>query len=79
MGGVPHKPFSNRHGYTGQPREITIREDAPENLRHFVLDKAVELGLGPGGLRDIICSILHVRPNPSNWSAYPNIWARSRA
>ena len=75
MGGIPRKPFSKRHGYSGQPREITIREDAPENLRHFVLDKAVELGLGPDGLRDIICSILHVRPDPSNWSEYPNIWS----
>ena len=77
MAGIPHKPFSKRHGYSGQPREITIREDAPESLRHFVLDKAVELGLGPSGLRGIACSVLHVRPEPSNWSEYPNIWGEA--
>ena len=70
----PRKPFSRRHGYSGQPREITIREDAPENLRHFVLDTAVELGLGPYALRDDACAVLHVRPDPGNWSAYPNVW-----
>ncbi len=70
----PRKPFSRRHGYSGQPREITIREDAPENLRHFVLDTAVELGLGPYALRDDACAMLHVRPDPGNWSAYPNVW-----
>jgi hypothetical protein len=74
MAGTPRKPFSKRYGYSGQPREITIREDAPENLRHFILDRAVELGLGPSGLRDIACSVLRTRPNPNNWSEYPNVW-----
>jgi len=68
------KPFSKRRGYAGQPREITVREDAPEALRHFVLDTAIQMGLGPQALRDIACSLLHVRPDPFNWSAYPNVW-----
>jgi hypothetical protein len=51
-----------------------VREDAPESLRYFVLNKAEELGLRPGAFRDIACSVLEQRPDPSNWSAYPNIW-----
>jgi hypothetical protein len=40
-------PFSRRHGYSGQAQEITIREDAPESLRAFVLSRAEHLGLRP--------------------------------
>jgi hypothetical protein len=69
-----HKPFSKRHGYPGQAREITIREDAPENLRYFVLQTGIDLGLGPHALREDACTVLHARPDPSNWSAYPNVW-----
>ncbi|MGA2260649.1 MAG: hypothetical protein ABSH28_04345 [Acidobacteriota bacterium] len=68
------KPFSKRHGFTVQPPEIKIREDAPENLRHFVLQIAIELGLGPSDLRECACAVLHVRPDPNNWSEYPNVW-----
>ena len=44
--------FSKRHGFIGRPPEIKIGEDAPENLRHFVLEIAIELGLGPSDLRE---------------------------
>jgi hypothetical protein len=71
---MAQSPFSKRHGYTGQPKEITIREDAPENLRRFVLQTAVESDLGPSEIRDITCAVLELRPDPSNWSEYPNIW-----
>jgi hypothetical protein len=43
----PKKPFSKRFGYHSPPKEITVWEDAPENLRHFVLDTAVEMRFGP--------------------------------
>lgn len=72
----PKKPFSKRHGYT-QPKEITVWEDAPESLRHFVLETAVEMGYGPYPLRDAICSVLRTRPDPSNWSEYPNVWGEA--
>jgi hypothetical protein len=68
------QPFSKRHRYSGGPKEITIREDAPENLRYFMLETAVELGLGPNPLRDIVCRVLRRPPDSSNWSEYPNIW-----
>jgi hypothetical protein len=29
------KPFSKRHGFGGQPAEITIREDAPAEAQIF--------------------------------------------
>jgi hypothetical protein len=67
-------PFSRRHGYSGQVQEITIREDAPESLRFFVLSLAERLGLTPSPFRDITCFVLEERPDPSNWSPYPNIW-----
>jgi hypothetical protein len=70
----PKKPFSKRYGYKAQPKEIAVWEDAPESLRHFVLDTAVEMGYGPHSLRDAVCSVLHTRPDPGNWSEYPNVW-----
>src|SRR5262245_60330604 len=70
----PSKPFSKRHGYSGQPREISIREDAPENLRHFVLETASELGVGTHTMRSEMCSMLHLRPDPNNWSE-GNVWS----
>jgi hypothetical protein len=72
------KPFSKRHGYRSMPKEITVREAAPESLRNFVLEKAREMGLGPSEIRSLICSVVHVRPDPNNWSEYPNIWSEAQ-
>ena len=52
-------------------------ENAPETLRHFVLHTASELEFGPYPLRETICSVLHVRPDPYNWSEYPNVWGEA--
>ena len=73
----PKKPFSKRYGYKSPSKDITVWQDAPENLRHFVLDKALEMGYRPYSLRDAICSVLHVRPDPGNWSEYPNVWSEA--
>jgi len=54
------KPFSKRHGYAGVPKEITVRESAPENLRYFLREKARELGLDPD---EIVCHVLHEMPD----------------
>jgi AbiJ N-terminal domain 4 len=75
----PKGLFSRRYGYAGQPQEITVREEAPEKLRFFVLNEATERGLKPSGSRSIICSVLEERPDPSNWSEYPNIWGEVEA
>lgn len=60
--------FSRRNRYTGAAKEITIREDAPEALRVTVLETSRELGWRPGRLRSIICRVLRVRPDESNFS-----------
>lgn len=65
--------FSRRHGYNPPDAEITVREDAPENLRGVVVDLAYECGFSPKPLRRIVCRVLRVAPDPNNWSEYPNI------
>jgi hypothetical protein len=70
---APHS-FSRRNNYTGAAKEITIREEAPEGLRVTVLETARQLGWGPSSIRDVLCSVLRVRPDQGNWSEYPNIW-----
>jgi hypothetical protein len=68
------EPFSKRNQYTGAAKAISVREDAPQGLRFAVLEVARELGWGPSALRDTVCRVLRVRPDPGNWSEYPNIW-----
>src|ERR1039458_8357427 len=71
---APSSRFRSAIGYRSQPKDITVWEDAPESLRAFVLDTEVEMGYRPHPLRDAICSVLHTRPSPGNWSEYPNVW-----
>lgn len=66
--------FSKRHGY--RPSEeppITVREDAPPDFRVAMIQIAYEFGMGPKAVRDIVCRVLRVRPDPGNWSEYPNV------
>jgi hypothetical protein len=51
-----------------------VRESAPEDLRYAVLDEALKVDFGPHALRAVICRVLRKRPDPSNWSEYPNVW-----
>jgi len=67
--------FSKRHGFTQvEEIEITVREDAPNGLRGFIID-VTENGcdLRPTDLRQIICRVLKESPDSNNWSEYPNI------
>lgn len=66
--------FSERHGYGEGDAEITVREAAPDNLRYAVADIARAAGMTPKTIRSIVCRVLFVAPDPSNWSEYPNIW-----
>jgi len=66
--------FSKRNRYAAAGKEIKIREDAPEGLRFAMLEMAKELEWTPKALRNIVCRVLRVRPDPSNWSEYPNVW-----
>ena len=39
-------PFSKRHGFN-RGKDVTIRDDAPENLRYFVVQTTLDLGWSP--------------------------------
>jgi hypothetical protein len=65
--------FSERHGFEPPQAEITVTRDAPYDLRGIVVDIAYEAGFGPHRLRSIVCQLLRVREDPSNWSPFPNV------
>jgi len=66
--------FSRRYGFADHQGDELIRHDAPEPLRCGLLQSATEAGLRPSPLRQIVCGTLRRRPNPANWSEYPNVW-----
>ena len=67
--------FSRRHGFSRQHDGPLIHHDAPERLRVGTLSLVHdELSKSPGWIRSVICGVRRVRPDPSNWSQYPNIW-----
>ena len=68
------KRFSERLGYS-EPKssKISVRYEAPEKLRGVLPIIASEVGLSPKPMRQLVCRILRERPNPDNWSEYPNI------
>ena len=59
--------FSNRQGYKSTNLEINIREEAPEELRFAILLFAKNLGMLSKDLRNIVCDLLVISPNPSNF------------
>jgi hypothetical protein len=66
--------FSKRFGlFSTKEKEITIREDAPEGLRAFVVMAFYELNKNPSDLRAIVCRVLKIPPDRNNWSEFPNI------
>lgn len=65
--------FSDRIGARGLGPEISIREDAPAELRSVLVDIAYEAGLDPHNLRSLVCRVLRRRADPGNWSAFPNV------
>lgn len=66
--------FSARQGYRPPPADITIREDAPSDLRGAILMLAETAGMTPSAMRRVICGALLVPPDPNNWTERPNIW-----
>ena len=65
--------FSERQGYRPTAVKITVREDAPSNLRGAIPLIAEEAGMRPKAMRRAICKVLLVPPDPNNWSD-PNVW-----
>ena len=66
--------FSSRQGHRPPPGQATAREDAPPKLRGAILILAKAAGMKPSAIREVICGVLLVLPDPNNWSEYPNIW-----
>jgi hypothetical protein len=67
------KTFSKRLGhFTLNEKEITVREDAPQELRDFVRIAFYDLGKKPSDLLPIVCKVLKVAPE-GNWTEFPNI------
>jgi len=64
--------FSKRYGFKSEPKEIDIREDAPAELRNFIILTLYNLDYKPSFIRDIICQILKVF-HQGNWTEFPNI------
>ena len=65
--------FSDRHGYRPPTAAITVRDDAPPELRSAILLIAEDAGMLPSVMRRVICRVLLTQPDPYNWSEYPNI------
>lgn len=65
--------FSNRQGYRPSATEIIVREGASPELRGAIPLIAEEAGMKPSEMRQAICKVLLIRPDPNNWSEYPNI------
>ncbi len=66
--------FSARHGFRKTHEvDITIRHDAPNEFRGVLVDLAYECGYRPKSLRNLVCRVLRRRPDPNNWSEYPNV------
>jgi hypothetical protein len=61
--------FSERHGFQpAQEPEITVRLEAPNELRGVVIVLADQAGFSPDSLREIICQVLLTRSDKNNWS-----------
>lgn len=69
----PQDRFSARYGIEPEDAEITVREDAPPELRAAFVDIAYESGLLPTQLRQIVCRVLRAQPESWNWSDFPNV------
>ena len=66
--------FSNRSGFAPQEPVITVRDDAPDELRQFVVDVIFEyVGFSNVDLEDLrflVCRVLDALPNRNNWSEF---------
>jgi hypothetical protein len=55
-------------------QEVTIREGAPNDLRVAIVMLAEGISLNPSSARDAACSVLLKKPDPRNWTEYPNVF-----
>ncbi len=60
--------FSERHGYQISEPDITIREEAPADLRSYLVDAACATGYSEHDLRRLAFEVLRVPADPDAWS-----------
>lgn len=70
--------FSTRHGLSRSDAEITVRQEAPSEMRGALVSIAYQCGFKPSTLRDLLCRILYRAPDKGNWSEFPNIDGEAR-
>lgn len=70
--------FSSRHGFEPPEAPVTIRHESPFEARETLVNIAQESGLRPSSLRSILCRLLRVPEDRSNWSEFPNVDAEVR-
>ncbi len=59
-----NEPFSRRYNFAQtNEAEITIREEAPEQLRGYLVELAYECNFNPGELRTLLCRLLKTVPD----------------
>ena len=63
-----NRDFSRRYGYGAEDAAITVREDAPDDLRYAVVEIGRSAGMNLKGIRTIICRVLFIAPDENNWS-----------
>ncbi|MGY6703121.1 AbiJ-NTD4 domain-containing protein [Roseinatronobacter sp.] len=63
--------FSKKHGFATPP-PIQFRHDAPEGMRHAVVQAAYE-HFSYEQIRASVCRTLYLAPDKGNWSEIPNI------
>lgn len=60
--------FSKRLGIEVPEKEITIRNDAPAELRAYIPEVYYEINKYPSEVRSIVCRALRTAPDQDNWS-----------
>ena len=58
--------FSKRYGYNSVEKEIVIREEAPIELRSFIVQTLYAYGFTPKSVRLYFCQTLRVAPDTQN-------------
>lgn len=75
----PSPPFSKRHAFSAQPKEITVRKDAPKELRFAFLETTREIARAYQGeypekeIRDVVGRTLKKWLDPAVWY-YQQVW-----
>lgn len=68
-----NQPFSKRQGFKPEQVEISVRNDAPDSLREYIVQTVSSLGYEADLMRTTVCRLLKKVPDRNNWSE-PNVY-----